>query len=202
MASPTVMVGPYDFRNGPSNGLILNYLASPVKLSYDGGINVASVRNVARGHRLLASAGTPGETYILGGHNVDYATFYRTVAELAGLPAPAWHLGAGTMVAMSRGLSALGLGSYYSPFAAEEQLGMVGKYFWYSHRKAAAIGYTARPLRMAIAEALGWIAMTSSVSTEVRRSLRLSDEVHRARLGRTADYRSLLCPRASAPSPS
>ena len=123
VASPTVIVGPHDFRSGPSNGLILNYLASPVKLSYDGGINVASVRDVADGHRLLASAGAPGETYILGGHNVDYATFYRTVADLAGLPRPAWHLGLETMIAMSsRPSRPWAWGAYYSLFAAEEQL--------------------------------------------------------------------------------
>ncbi len=48
VAAPTVIVGPYDFRPGPSNGLILNYLAQPVRQSYDGGINVVSVRDVAR----------------------------------------------------------------------------------------------------------------------------------------------------------
>lgn len=48
VAAPTVIVGPYDFRPGPSHGLILNYLAKPLKHSYDGGINIVSVRDVVR----------------------------------------------------------------------------------------------------------------------------------------------------------
>ena len=194
VAAPTVIVGPYDFRPGPSNGLILNYLAGPVKQSYDGGINVASVRDVARGHRLLAVSGTPGDRYILGGQNVDYGSFYTTIADLVGLPRPSFQAGRAYSSAVAKVLAGLGWEDYFSPFVAQEQLMLIGKYFWYTHRKAAALGYTAAPARTAIAEAIGWLVMTPHVTPEVRRSLRLANEVHRLRRDAMRQYRSLLCP--------
>ena len=140
-----MIVGPYDFRPGPSHGLILNYLAKPVKHSYDGGINIVSVRDMAQGHRLLAVSGTPGETYILGGQNVDYGSFYRTIADLAGLPRPSFQVGRAYSAAVAELLAGVGLDDYFSPFVAHEQLMLIGKYFWYTHYKAAMLGYMATP---------------------------------------------------------
>ncbi len=193
IAAPTVIVGPYDFRPGPSNGLILNYLASPVKQSYRGGINVVSVRDVARGHRLLAVSGTPSERYVLGGQNVDYDSFYTMIAELTGLPKPRFQAGRADSAAVTNLLVAAGLEGWLSPFAAREQLMLIEKYFWYTHHKAGQLGYTAAAARMAIADALGWLVMTSHVTREVRRSLRLADQVHRARGDAIREFRNLLC---------
>ena len=172
IAAPTVVVGPYDCRPGPSNGLILNYLASPVKHSYRGGINIVSVRDVARGHRLVAVSGTPSERYVLGGQNVDYDSFYTMIAEMTGLPKPRFQAGRADSAAMTSVLATVGVEGWFSPFAAREQLMLIEKYFWYTHHKAAQLGYAAAPAQVAIADALGWLVMTSHVTREVRRSLR------------------------------
>ncbi len=199
VASPTVIVGPYDFRPGPSNGLILDYLVKPVRHSYVGGINVVSVRDVARGHRLLAMVGSAGERYILGGQNVDYGSFHATIAELAGLPKPCFQAGRAYSDAVARMIATVGLESYFSPFVSNEQVRLIEKYFWYTHQKAGALGYTATPARRAVAQALGWLVMTPHITAEQRRSLRLADAVHRERQETMPEYRRLLCPTHSGP---
>jgi dihydroflavonol-4-reductase len=58
---------------------------------------------------------------------------------------------------------------------------MVGRYYWYSYARAAALGYSPRPARRALAEALAWLSASPHVARETRAAMRLSREVHDAR---------------------
>jgi dihydroflavonol-4-reductase len=58
---------------------------------------------------------------------------------------------------------------------------MVGRYYWYSHGKAAALGYSPAPVREAMVEALSWLAASPHVIREVRTRMRLSPEIYRFR---------------------
>ena len=54
----------------------------------DGATNVVHVRDVARGHLQAAERGTPGERYLLGGHDVRWVDLLERVAELSGVRHP------------------------------------------------------------------------------------------------------------------
>ena len=67
------------------------------------------------------------------------------------------------------------------PPVTRAEAAMVGRYHWYRHDRAAKLGYSPRPARRALAEAIGWLVTTSHVSRELRGSLTLSREVYAAR---------------------
>jgi dihydroflavonol-4-reductase len=85
---PTITVGPHDYHLVPSNAIIVNYLKDPYKATYPGGCNIVHVRDVARGHVLVAERGQPGERYTVGSENWEWSLIHRTISELCGVPGP------------------------------------------------------------------------------------------------------------------
>ncbi|HET9931977.1 MAG TPA: hypothetical protein VFQ35_14845, partial [Polyangiaceae bacterium] len=190
-ACPTMTVGTQATALGPSNAAILAYLADPLRLTYPGGCNFVAAPDVAVGHRLIALAGRPGEHYLLGSENATWEQIHRLIAELCGVPAPRAHINhsAAFLAATFEELRAPLQGR--KPLTTREQARMVGRYYWYSHAKAAALGYRPAPLRAALAAACAWLVASPHVSRELRGQLRLHAEVHAARsaqrAGRTHD---------------
>lgn len=178
---PTVSVGPHDAKLGPSNAVIVRYLSDPWRLSYPGGCNVVSALDVALGHCLVAERGEAGRRYILGGENLTWTAVHASIAELAGVEAPRMEIGH-TLSYLAASFEELRAGaSGRSALTERSQAEMVGRYYWYEHRRAAALGYRPRPARRALAEAISWLAASPHVSRELRASLRLHDEVYAAR---------------------
>jgi dihydroflavonol-4-reductase len=178
---PTMSVGPYGTTLGPSNAIVVTYLSDPFRITYPGGCNIVAVGDVARGHILAAQAGMPGERYVLGAENLEWTQIHATIAELAGVPSPlvsANHT-ACYVAALTEELFAW-LGQRI-PSTSRTQAKMVGRYYWYSHAKSAALGYAPRPARRALAEAIAWLAASKHISREVRANLLLSREVYEAR---------------------
>ena len=58
---------------------------------------------------------------------------------------------------------------------------MVGRYYWYSHAKAAALGYAPAPARDALIETISWLAASPHITREVRARMRLSADIYRFR---------------------
>src|SRR5262249_57141256 len=56
--------------------------------SLDTGLNLAHVRDVARGHILAAERGRPGERYILGTENLTLLDIFRRLSRITDIPAP------------------------------------------------------------------------------------------------------------------
>ncbi len=181
LACPTMTLGETSTRIGPSNGLILAYLADPFRCTFFGGCNLVAARDVAQGHLLISEHGTAGEYYLLGSQNLHWRQIHKMIAELAGVPPPVQELNhtstylaatADELHATMNGRSAL---------ATREQATMVGRYYWYSHAKAAALGYTPMSARNALVEAISWLAASSHVSREVRTGMHLAPDVYRFR---------------------
>jgi dihydroflavonol-4-reductase len=191
-ACPTMSVGPFGAGLGPSNGLITSYLADPMRLTWAGGCNIAAVQDVAAGHILLAEHGAPGARYVLGGENLTWRQVHALVAELAGVAAPRAEASAVACYALAVAEEARARLTGHAPLATRAQARMVGRYYWYGHARAAALGYAPRPARAALCEALAWLVATPHVARETRAGLRLAREVHAARLARLAEHRLLL----------
>lgn len=181
LVCPTMSVGPYAETLGPSNAIVLAYLGDPLRMTYPGGCNIVSVRDVAVGHLLAALAGAPGEHYLLGGENLSWPQVHALIAELCGVPAPMMEINhtASYLAAAAEEARAWWRGS--RPVTTREQAAMVGRHYWYSHAKAESIGYRPRPARAALAEAVSWLAASRHVSRALRADLRLHPDVYAAR---------------------
>lgn len=178
---PTITLGAFDPRLSASNAIVVNYLKDPLKATFPGGCNVVSAMDVANGHVLAALYGEPGLRYVLAGENIEWPALHRKISELCGIPGPslvanhtACFLGAVAQEAISRFTG-------HVPVTTRDQARMVGRYYWYSYDRAAAIGYQPRSARQTLAEALSWLVTTEHVPMAVRRSLRVTAEVYRAR---------------------
>jgi dihydroflavonol-4-reductase len=137
--------------------------------------------DVARGHILAANAGRAGERYFLGSENLEWSAIHRIISELCGIPGPNLstnHTGA-YLAATTAELQAWL--THRAPLTTRAQAKMVGRYYWYHHEKAAALGYTPMPAKQALAEAIAWLAASPHISQAVRVTLQLSREVHLAR---------------------
>lgn len=183
LACPTITIGPTNATLGPSNGLIVGYLADPFRCTFPGGCNLVSATDVARGHLLVAEKGVTGESYLLGSQDLDWAQIHAMVGALAGVGGPKLELGhSWAFLAASAEETRAWLGGR-PPLSTREQAMMIGRYYWYSHAKAAALGYAPQPARAALIAAISWLAASPHVSREMRATLRLAPEVYRFRAG-------------------
>lgn len=174
---PTMSVGAHDYRLVPSNQVIVRYLEDPLRITFPGGCNIVHVQDVARGHVLAAERGEPGARYLLAGENLEWSLLHRIVAELCGVPGPALlatHTAA-YLAASAREAVAWLTGR--APATTRVETKTLGRYYWYSHARAAALGYAPRPARRALAEAIAWLLSSPHVSATLRSRLRPAGEV-------------------------
>jgi dihydroflavonol-4-reductase len=179
-ACPTLCVGPHDKRLTEGNAVITNFLRDPFRATWQGGVNIVSVRDVAIGHVLIAEKGTPGACYLLGADNLSWEGVHRTIAELCGVAGPlsrANHT-ASFVAALTHELSSFLTGQ--RPLVSRAQAKMVGRYYWYTSGRAGSLGYNPRSSRDALTEAIAWLCAGPHVSQSLRAKLRLSDEVLQA----------------------
>jgi dihydroflavonol-4-reductase len=181
IACPTMSVGAFGTSLGPSNGVITSYLADPLRLTWAGGCNIVSVRDVARGHILLAERGAPGERYVLGSENLGWRDIHERIATLAGIAPPGQTASATTCYWIALAEEARARVTGRPPLATRAQAKMVGRYYWYSHDRAAALGYAPRPAVDALADAVAWLAASPHVARETRMKMRLGRPVQAAR---------------------
>ena len=187
LACPTMTLGPAGTRLGPSNGLIVAYLSDPFSCTFPGGCNLVSARDVATGHRLIAEHGTAGESYLLGSQNQTWRQVHTMIAELAGVAPPRLQLNhtAAYLAAAADELRAALNG--HPALSTREQAVMVGRYYWYSHAKAAALGYAPSAAHEALIEAISWLAASPHISREVRAGMHLTEDIHRFRTTTAAE---------------
>ena len=178
---PTIVVGPHDVNLSPSNSIILTYLSDPFKLTFPGGCNIVSVSDVVRGHILAARLGKTGERYLLGSENMEWSAIHRAISELCGVPGPYFNA---NHTASYLAATAAELNAWFTrrpPLTNRAQASMVGRYYWYRHERAAALGFSPMPARQALAEAISWLVASPHVSQQLRGTLQLSRDVYVAR---------------------
>jgi dihydroflavonol-4-reductase len=155
-ALPVTMFGPGDvFFNAGS------YIKESAKgraiLAPPGGTTVAHVDDVARGHWLAYQKGKRGERYILGGDPLSYMEILTMIAEELGRRPPLTT--APGFLLRFLGRQSDRLRKYlHIPIQLSEGLMVAGNsHLYYSHKKAERdLGYTARPARQAIRDAVNW----------------------------------------------
>jgi dihydroflavonol-4-reductase len=179
---PSITVGPYDAHLSSSNAIIVNYMKDPWKTTWTGGCNIVSVRDVARGHVLAATRGRPGQRYILGSQNWRWSQIHTAISELCGIPGPLTHATHTSAYLASAVYELVARVTGNPPPSTRAQAKMIGRFYWYSHDRAAAeLGWEPRGARLALSDAIGWLTASRHISSELRRRILLSDEVYAAR---------------------
>lgn len=88
VVNPAMPIGPGDAGPTDTGQLLLDTLSGDAPpIFFRGSLNLVDVRDVARGHVLAAEKGTPGERYILSGHNIDMASLRDLLADVCNVPA-------------------------------------------------------------------------------------------------------------------
>lgn len=180
-ACPAISVGPHDYGLSESNAIIVSYLKDPLKSTWPGGCNIVAVEDVALGHILIAKHGQPGESYLLGSENLTWSAIHRIVSEMCGVDGPLIKANHTTCYLSATAYELMSLITGKKPRATRTQAKMVGRYYWYSHNRAATLGYHPMPARQAIARAASWLAQSEHISSSQRNAMQLSSEVYACR---------------------
>src|SRR5215470_5903154 len=88
VVNPTTPIGEYDIKPTPTGRIVVDFLKRKFPAYVDTGLNLADVKEVARGHLLAMEKARPGERYILGGENLTLKQILDKLAVLTGLPSP------------------------------------------------------------------------------------------------------------------
>jgi dihydroflavonol-4-reductase len=155
VVNPSYVFGvPIDPRHPgeTSNRIIGNYLRGRLPAVVDGETNAADVRDVAAGHLMAAEKGTPGERYVLGGHDIRWVELVERVAELSGVHHPLMVLPRET-ARVARLAETLRLPGVMPAEAFE----LMAQNWRFSSRKAKReLGYRVRALNTTLRDTIQW----------------------------------------------
>ena len=157
IVNPSTPIGPRDVRPTPTGRIIVEAATGKIPAFVDTGLNLVHVDDVARGHVLAFERGRAGERYILGGQDVSLRTMLGDIARLTGRKPPTIALPRGPLFPLAWAAEAIAQVTGREPFLTADALRMAGHHMYFTSRKAEAeLGYTARPYRTALADALAW----------------------------------------------
>ena len=158
IVNPSAPVGPRDIKPTPTGRMILDAAAGRMPAYVETGLNIVHVDDVARGHLLALERGRVGEAYILGGEDLGMAHLLALIDDVMG------RFGVQRRRLSTRLLQPVAIGAELSarvfgtePRVTREMLAMADKQMFFSSAKAMReLGYTHRPARQAVADAVAW----------------------------------------------
>jgi dihydroflavonol-4-reductase len=156
VVNPSTPVGPRDIKPTPTGKMIADAAAGRMPAYVDTGLNVVHVDDVAEGHALAFERGRVGECYILGGEDLGMAELLALVDDAVGRKRSRVRLPHNALYPVALAAEALARFGM-APLVTREMLAMARKKMFFSSAKAKAeLGYTARPARQAVQDAVAW----------------------------------------------
>jgi dihydroflavonol-4-reductase len=155
IVNPSYVLGVPVDRSQPgetSTRVIGNYLRGRLPAVVDGELNIVDVRDVAAGHLAAAERGSPGERYVLGGHDTGWVDLLERVGDIAGVRHPLVVLPPET-AQLARTAEALRVPMAVS---AEGMLLMAQNWRYSSAKARRELGYRPRKLDVTLRETVGW----------------------------------------------
>jgi dihydroflavonol-4-reductase len=157
IVNPSTPVGPGDIKPTPTGRLIVESARGQMPAFVDTGLNIVHVDDVAEGHLAAAEKGRIGERYILGGENMTLAEILAEVAQAVGRRPPWLRVPHRVLFPVAVGAELAARITGRDPFVTLDGVRMSRKKMYFSSEKASReLGYTPRPARQAIADAVGW----------------------------------------------
>jgi dihydroflavonol-4-reductase len=178
IVSPSMVVGPGDWKPTPSGQQIVNYLGYSPSLRWPfppGGFSYTDVDDVAQGHILAMEKGRVGERYILGGENLTNEEMFRILSDVTGLAEP------GSQLSRSKLNFGASIAELYGRWMERAPLftrRVVDDYFdsyvfVTSEKAKQELGYESRPARQGFARSCRWYLDHGYVSEKAARRARL-----------------------------
>jgi dihydroflavonol-4-reductase len=157
IVNPSTPVGPGDIKPTPTGRLIVEAARGQMPAFVDTGLNIVHVDDVAEGHLAAAEKGRIGERYILGGENLALAEILAGVAQAVGRRPPWLRVPHNVLFPVAIGAELAARITGRDPFVTLDGVRMSRKKMYFSSEKASReLGYTPRPAREAIADAVSW----------------------------------------------
>src|SRR5690348_1203375 len=170
VVNPTTPIGEYDIKPTPTGRIVVDFLKRKFPAYVDTGLNLADVKEVARGHVLAMEKARPGERYILGGENLTLKQILDKLAALTGLPSPTMkvpHAVAMGFAAFDQFFTGIIRGK--EPRATIDAVKMGRKkMFALSAKAERELGYRIVPVQDALRRAVEWFC-TNHYAEPVRR---------------------------------
>jgi dihydroflavonol-4-reductase len=157
IVAPSTPIGPRDIKPTPTGRVIVEAATGKMPAFVDTGLNLVHVDDVAQGHLKALDRGRIGQNYILGGEDVTLEAMLADIAALSNRRAPRVKLPRGPLFPLAWGAEAVARVTGREPFLTADALRMSRYRMFFSSAKAKAeLGYTARPYRAGIEDALTW----------------------------------------------
>ncbi len=160
VVNPAAPVGPRDIKPTPTGKMIRDAASGHVPAYIDTGLNIVHVDDVALGHVLALEKGRIGERYVLGGENMLLKDILTLVAGVVNGRPPLIRLPEAVVWPIAFAMEKLAPVLGIAPMMTRDHLKMARKKMFYSSAKATAeLGYQARPVRLAIEDAVAWFRL-------------------------------------------
>jgi dihydroflavonol-4-reductase len=160
IVSPSTPIGPRDIKPTPTGRIIVEAALGRIPAFVDTGLNLVHVDDVAAGHILALEKGRIGESYILGGQDVSFRELVGDIVKVAGRRAPTIGLPRGPLFPLAYAAEAVARFTGKEPFITVDALKMAKYRMFFTSAKAEReLGYSARPYRQALIDALAWFRM-------------------------------------------
>ena len=157
IVSPSTPIGPRDIKPTPTGRIIVEAATGKIPAFVDTGLNLVHVDDVAAGHLLALDRGRIGENYILGGDDVALKDMLADIAALSGRKPPRIRLPRAPLFPLAWGAEAVARLTGREPFLTADALRMSRyRMFFRSDKAKAELGYSARPYRAGLEDALEW----------------------------------------------
>jgi dihydroflavonol-4-reductase len=166
VVNPSAPVGPRDIKPTPTGKMIRDAAAGRVPAYIDTGLNMVHVDDVAEGHALALEKGRIGERYVLAGENLLLKDILALVAEVVGRRPPRIEIPEALVWPAAWFMEGLARLTGIPPMMTRDHIRMARhKMFYSSARAMRELGYTPRPLRTAIEEAVAWFRANGMLRT-------------------------------------
>ena len=170
IVAPSTPIGPRDVKPTPTGRIIVEAATGRMPAFVDTGLNLVHVDDVAQGHLLALDKGKVGENYILGGEDVALETMLAEIAFLSGRRPPKVKLPRAPLFPLAWGAEAIARLTGKEPFLTADALRMSRYRMFFSSEKAKReLGYSARPYREGLKDALSWFAEQGYLSNRLGR---------------------------------
>ncbi len=157
IVNPSTPIGPRDIKPTPTGRIIVEAATGRIPAFVDTGLNLVHVDDVAAGHVLALQRGVTGQRYILGGEDVSLRQMLADIAVMCGRKPPTVNLPRAPLYPLAVVAEAIGQMTGKEPMLTRDALKMASHRMFFSSRKAEVeLGYTARPYREGLSDALGW----------------------------------------------
>lgn len=157
IVNPSTPIGPRDIKPTPTGRIIIEAAKGRMPAYVDTGLNIVHVDDVATGHWLAFEKGTIGERYILGGTNMGLGEILGIIAEIVGRPAPTVKIPRLAIFPIAAIAELIAQFTGHEPFVTLDGLRMAKKKMYFTSAKAETLlGYSPRPSRLAISDAIDW----------------------------------------------